>query len=427
MSTGPVDTGATPPVDAPTPPDSSPPVAAVAAGDGSSPPSPGPDSTGGTPPSPDPGSPGGAAPSGGGPQLDVQLPAISPLPKLRARAARDAAAASGEVRGWWPLTAVARGLALFFGAFTLLNVAGTLRVPAFDANVWWIDPPVVPRAAAIAVFAAAGGVLIAFGVAPRMRTWRRWTTFVFTIALGAAAVYDVVQFYRVWRDGLIAPELPLPLSLVFAALIALVAVAVFLAPTRPRRRWPAWTLVGLTVAACIVLFPLAQVLFFGTTDYRRPADVAVVFGAQVHRNGAPSTSLTDRVDTAVALYKDGLVGRLFMSGGVGDSGYNEALVMRDMAVARGVPAGRIVIDSNGVSTNATVADTVPFFGGKGWRRILAVSQFYHLPRIKLAYQRAGWDVLTVPARGSRPIKETPYLVAREIPAFWVYYLRAVAG
>ena len=79
-----------------------------------------------------------------------------------------------------------------------------------------------------------------------------------------------------------------------------------------------------------------------------------------------------------------------------------------------------------MSTNATVADTVPFFGGEGWTRVLAVSQFYHLPRIKLAYQRAGWNVLTVPAGTSiAASRRRRYSVVREIPAFWVYYLEAV--
>ena len=59
-----------------------------------------------------------------------------------------------------------------------------------------------------------------------------------------------------------------------------------------------------------------------------------------------------------------------------------------------------------------------------WRRIVAVSQFYHLPRIKLAYRRAGWDVLTVPAKST---ERTLYQVAREVPAFWVYYVRALFG
>ena len=129
--------------------------------------------------------------------------------------------------------------------------------------------------------------------------------------------------------------------------------------------------------------------------------------------------------TAIHLYKDHLVKRILVSGGVGDSGFNEAIVMRAVAVKAGVPARDVVVDSNGVSTNATVADTVPFFGADGWTRILAVSQFYHLPRIKLAYQRAGWNVFTVPAGTSTPIPQTPYSVVREIPAFWVYYLEAV--
>ena len=53
-----------------------------------------------------------------------------------------------------------------------------------------------------------------------------------------------------------------------------------------------------------------------------------------------------------------------------------------------------------------------------------VSDFFHLPRIKLAYQRAGVDVITVPSHARR-IPQTTGLVIREIPAFWVYYLRAV--
>src|SRR5690606_10496208 len=116
-------------------------------------------------------------------------------------------------------------------------------------------------------------------------------------------------------------------------------------------------------------FPVAQVIFFGKTDYRRAADAVVVFGAQVHNDGHPSTSLNDRMSTAVDLYRAGLVHYVIVSGGVGESGFNEAIVMRDMAVEDGVPAERVVVDSNGVNTDATVNDTVPFFGDDGWKRV----------------------------------------------------------
>jgi vancomycin permeability regulator SanA len=317
---------------------------------------------------------------------------------------------------------LARGVALFIGGFTLVNCVGLVRDAAFDANVWWIAVPYVPGVAAAVLLAAAGVAFAMYGVAPRMAAWRRWLTVALLAFAAAVAVYDAVDFYRVWQAGQIAPGVPVPLSAVIAVLLVYVLWAVLRDPSP--RGWPAVAVLCAAAAACALAFPVAQVFFFGTTDYRRPADVAVVFGAQVHDDGRPSTALRERMATAEVLYKTGLVKRLLVSGGVGASGYNEALVMRDMAVKAGVPVKDVVVDSNGVSTDATVSDTLPFFGGKGWERILAVSQYYHLPRIKLAYAGAGWDVLTVPAPAT---ERTLPMVVREIPAFWVYYLRAIFG
>ena len=331
-----------------------------------------------------------------------------------------------KARHWLP-AAVARGLALFIGCFTLLSVVGAARSEALDATIWWVAVPFVPRLVSAALLAAVGVAFVAYALAPRMRPWRRWPTLGLFAFFAAVAAYNAVDFYLVWRAGDIAPRVPAPLSLFVALLLVFVAWAAARAPAPRRRRWAAAAVLVVTAAVCVILFPLAEVLFFGTTDYRRVADVAVVFGAQVHGNGAPSTSLRDRMDTTIALYKDGLVKKVLVSGGVGDSGYNEALVMRDMAVKAGIPKEDVIVDSSGVNTEATVRNSTPFFVSKPPSRVLAVSQFYHLPRIKLAYQRAGWDVFTVPAGTSTPIKETPRLVLREVPAFWVYYLRAIFG
>lgn len=65
---------------------------------------------------------------------------------------------------------------------------------------------------------------------------------------------------------------------------------------------------------------------------------------------------------------------------------------------------------------------VPSLGAQ----LLLSSVGAHLPRIKLAYARAGLDAWTVPARTSS-IPRTRAIVAREIPAFWLYYLRAVVA
>ena len=195
-----------------------------------------------------------------------------------------------------------------------------------------------------------------------MHAWRRWATLALFAFFAAVALYNAVDFFLVWRADDIAPGVPLPLSLVVALLLAFVTWAAARAPAPRRRRWAAAAVIVAAAAVCVVLFPLAQVLFFGTTDYRRDASMAVVFGAQVHDNGAPSTSLRDRMDTAIGLFKDHLVKKILVSGGVGDSGYNEALVMRDMAVKAGIRKEDVIVDSNGVNTEATVSNSIPFFG-----------------------------------------------------------------
>jgi len=149
----------------------------------------------------------------------------------------------------------------------------------------------------------------------------------------------------------------------------------------------------------------------------------VVLGARVFENGALSTSLADRMATGVELYQAGLVDTMVLSGARGASGIDEPAAMRDYAVGRGVPADAIVLDHKGVDTDATVRETVALTARTG-RRLLVVSQGYHLPRVKLAYRAAGLDVRTVPATTSLPIPKTPYFIVREIPAFWTYMVRA---
>ena len=67
-------------------------------------------------------------------------------------------------------------------------------------------------------------------------------------------------------------------------------------------------LIGLiTLAVCAVAFPLAQMYCYGNTDYRREADVVVVFGCRVYKDGTPSDALKERVQTACRLYLEGYV------------------------------------------------------------------------------------------------------------------------
>ena len=316
------------------------------------------------------------------------------------------------------ITALAmRGAAVFLALFTLIGIIGELRGRTSDVSLWWIDLRDIPTAIRVALLAIFAGLLGAWAILPapglRLRSAAAASSVVFTVL----AVRDAVRFYAAVAAGGVRPAVGVPLSLFIAVLLGGLAVAIL----RARRHDAAWRWrgrIGLLVAAATwaVVFPLAQMLFFGTTDYRRPADVAVVFGARVYANGEPSPLLADRIRTSVALYESGLVPLLVMSGGDGTDGFNEAEVMRSVAIASGVDPAAVVADPAGRSTEATVANVMSILDSRNGSavpgRIIAVSQAYHLPRIQLAFANAGIDVLTVPASEREPISEMPLQIGR---------------
>jgi vancomycin permeability regulator SanA len=183
------------------------------------------------------------------------------------------------------------------------------------------------------------------------------------------------------------------------------------------------------VLLALVIGQLAVVAIDGVTDELGPADLAVVLGTKVGEDGRASDRLRARLDRGAELYRQGLVPRIVVSGGRGRSGFEEADVMRDYLVAAGVPADRVVVDRSGVDTWASarfVADLASSSGRSassrtGARRVLVVSQFFHVPRAKLAMRRAGLRVGGVHADYYEP--RDVWGLARELPAWYLYLLR----
>jgi vancomycin permeability regulator SanA len=318
---------------------------------------------------------------------------------------------------------LSRVLAFFIGLFTLANLLGGLLWPGFDANLWWISfghrLPVWLTDTLLAISAVA---LVAFALRHRLSWQRARFTAVVAATLALVALWNTITFYRLLAAGRISAGFPLPLSLIMCAGLIFIARTAWLGGTSsasPRRLGT----ILMGSAGAFALFPLALMLFFGNTDYRRPADAAVVFGAKVFPDGRLSDALADRIRTACGLYQAGLVRRLVLSGGPGQGAVTEAEAMRHYALSHGVPAQDIIIDNQGLNTEATVRDTMPMFREWHARRILVISHFYHLPRIKLAYERAGMEVYTVPARQEHFLGRLPFYMAREVAAFWSYYLK----
>ena len=320
---------------------------------------------------------------------------------------------------------LARAVALFLGAFTLLNLTGDLRVRGFDLNLWWIDLRALPGFVADSFLLVCGLLLVGFAVRPGVSRFRRGLTATCLVLLLLAALANCLSYYSLVLGGAIHPALPVPLSLLVAAGLGCVLRALWRGSCNGRAR----DLIASAALAGMLglLFPLAQMVLFGKTDYRRSADVAVVMGARVYADGRLSDALKDRVRTACDLYHQRLVNKLIMSGGPGDGAIHETEGMARAAVQMGVDPEDIVLDKFGLNTENTVKNTDILFHELNASRVLVVSHGYHLPRIKLAYQRAGTEVYTVPARESYFLRQMPFNMAREVVALWVYYLRPLSS
>lgn len=123
-------------------------------------------------------------------------------------------------------------------------------------------------------------------------------------------------------------------------------------------------------------------------------DCVLVLGCGVHPDGRPSDMLADRISQAVALYENGTSPKLLMSGDHGRADYDEVNVMRNAAVQAGLPADDVFIDHAGFSTYESMYRARDVFGAK---RIVIVSQEYHLYRALYVAERLGLDAYGVSA------------------------------
>lgn len=325
----------------------------------------------------------------------------------------------------------ARGIALFLGLFTFMNLMGETFIHGFDATIWWIDLRSVPHIPARIFQSLFALLMIAYGGFGR-RLWKNslrnilplmtCAVLLTAIAIGSvnAFTYDLLV-----ERGLLHTDAPLSFSLIVVAALALVLVSIFIPSrfaTTAGSVWKEITTSGLFTLCCGLVFPLGLALCFGTTDYRRDCDATVVFGARTFAGGAPSIPLADRVRRSCELYRAGLTDMLIFSGGPGDGAVHETEAMQHLAVGLGVDPEDIILDRDGYGTRETVHHMLSIARTHGIRRLSAVSHSYHLPRIKMAFSREGLNVFTVPAEDRSGHGQSASQLGREVIAFWAYYI-----
>ncbi|VTU15701.1 YdcF family protein [Variovorax sp. RA8] len=123
----------------------------------------------------------------------------------------------------------------------------------------------------------------------------------------------------------------------------------------------------------------------------RAADAALVLGNRAYRDGRPNPCLTGRVDAAIALARAGQVRQLLLSGGVDkEDGRIEAEVMQQHARDSGYE-GALLMEPVSQSTRENLARSRPLLEAAGVKRVIVVSEPYHLWRVERLAHAAGFD------------------------------------
>lgn len=177
-----------------------------------------------------------------------------------------------------------------------------------------------------------------------------------------------------------------------------------------KKIWPAVVALVLLYVASI---PFVSDRLLGLLEARYPeisveqagpADIVVVLGGILGPKTSANTEVSwgdsvERFQAGVALMQAGRAGQLVFTGARRywfDHYTTEGAELRRFAIARGVPAEKIVVTSSIYNTATEAAAVAELMRTEGKRRAIIVTSAFHMPRSVLLFQRAGVECLPFP-------------------------------
>ncbi len=115
----------------------------------------------------------------------------------------------------------------------------------------------------------------------------------------------------------------------------------------------------------------------------------VVLGTTVHENGEVSDRLKARLDEAFSLFQKYKTNTIIVSGGLGKEGHYEGTMMKKYLVQKGIDSDKIKVDNQGNTTRLTAVNFASNNENLN-QEIMVVSQFFHVKRSKLAFEKLGY-------------------------------------
>ena len=181
----------------------------------------------------------------------------------------------------------------------------------------------------------------------------------------------------------------------------------------------------IAALAASVALSAAFIVRQAKVDEARPADAIVVFGAAEYA-GRPSPVYRARLDHAYDLFQRGLASMVITTGGAGaDPKFSEGGVGRDYLLQRGIPDRCLIAETQGDDTAESAQRVSAILHVNGMHTVVAVSDGYHIFRIKRLMRRYGIVAYGSPRPASLPHTASAKIMAilRESASyvFWRLY------
>jgi uncharacterized SAM-binding protein YcdF (DUF218 family) len=164
-----------------------------------------------------------------------------------------------------------------------------------------------------------------------------------------------------------------------------------------------WTaVVVVVVVATAVSSVVHNIVHDSRQQQLHPADVIIVFGAAEYV-GHPSPVFRARLDHAADLYRQGLAPVVITTGGAAaDLKFSEGGVGRSYLMRKGVPESALIAETEASDTAQSAELVAAIMRANHMRTCLAVSDAYHVFRIRKLLEHEGVQVFVAPRPDSRP-------------------------
>ena len=191
---------------------------------------------------------------------------------------------------------------------------------------------------------------------------------------------------------------------------------------RTHRAWLFWTVVPLTAIVALFIFLTHGIVHDSHLQELHRADAIIVFGAAEY-DGRPSPVYRARLDHADDLFRRGLASLVITTGGAAaDPNFSEGGVGHDYLMRRGVPESALIAETQASDTAESAERVAVIMRANHMNTCIAVSDAYHVFRIRKMLEHEGLQVYLAPRLDSRPksIVQRAITIARESASYLLW-------